>query len=359
MINVTKTYLPSKKRYLAYVDKIYDSGWVTNDGSLVRELTDRLSEYLNVNNLILVSSGTSALEVAYRTLGLKGHVMTTPFSFVATTSSLVSNGMVPSYSDIDPRSFNLSPPNLTLNLAGYESGIVATHVFGNACDIDELEKIAKFNRSKLVFDAAHCFGVRYKNKSILNYGDISCISFHATKLFHTVEGGALCVNDDNLFEEAKLRINFGIDGVDSVRSLGTNAKMNEFEAAMGLCVLDDIAQIMEQREECYKYYQDKLGGYVRFQERNCDATNNYAYFPVVFESTSVREGVVAALNHIDVFPRRYFSPSLDTLPYISKHSPMRCSQELSSKVLVLPLYPGLTGEEQDSIINVLRGCIDA
>ncbi|CAA0096352.1 DegT/DnrJ/EryC1/StrS family aminotransferase [Zhongshania aliphaticivorans] len=357
MINVTKTYLPNKKKYKSYVDKIYESGWVTNDGFLVRELTERLEDYLNVRNLVLVSNGTSALEVAYRVLELEGDVITTPFSFVATTSSLVSNGLNPIFADIDISSFNLCPENVSRTNTGKESAILATHVFGVACDIDALQRQASKRRLKVIYDAAHCFGVKYRGKSILSYGDVSVISFHATKLFHTIEGGAIILNHDNLVEETKFKINFGIDGVDSVKSLGINAKMNEFEAAMGLCVLDDIELILEERQEIADFYFTELNDYVSFQGKSPLSNSNNSYFPVLFENKKICETVLCGLNREDIFPRRYFAPSLDTLPYISGGQFMSVSRDISSRVMALPIYPGLAKEDQIRIVNQVKKCL--
>ena len=232
MIHATRTWLPNKKKYLSYVDKIYKTGWITNRGPLVRELEIRLAEYLGVKNLILVANGTLALETAYRLLKLKGEVITTPFSFVATSSSLIANGLQPIFADINPHTLTLDPNNIEKSITSKTSAIVPTHVFGNACEVEEIEKLAKKHDLKVIYDAAHSFNINYKEESLLNHGDISILSFHATKIFHTIEGGALIINDDALVKESRLLINFGIDGLDSVKTFGINAKMNEFEAAM-------------------------------------------------------------------------------------------------------------------------------
>src|SRR5574344_539107 len=244
-INVTKTYLPNKEKYLKYIDEIYENGWITNNGPLVQKLEKKLAKYLGVKNIVLVANGTVALEIAYRTLELKGFAITTPFSFVATTSSLVTNALLPIFADIDPKSLNIDQKKIEEKITPNTSAIVATHVFGNPCDVEAIEQIAKKYNLKVVYDAAHAFGVNYKDKSIANYGDITTLSFHATKLFHTIEGGALVINDDELVQKVRYLINFGIKSLTEITYLGTNAKMNEFEAAMGLCVLDDIENIKE------------------------------------------------------------------------------------------------------------------
>jgi len=354
MIPVTKTWLPDKKKYLAYIDNIYQNNWVTNRGPLVRELEIRLAEYLGVKNVILVANGTMALETAYRLLKLKGDVITTPFSFVATTSSLVVNGLNPIFADIDPNTFNIDPNNVEHTITSKTSAIVATHVFGNACEVQQIDKIAKKYNLKVIYDAAHTFGIKYKNESLLNHGDISILSFHATKIFHTIEGGALIINDDALAEEARLLINFGIDGPDSVKALGINAKMNEFEAAMGLCMLDDIDLIIQKLQEIYEYYYIELKDLVTFQQWNANATNNYSYCPVIFNSEKQRQKVESALLVESIFPRRYFTPSLDTLSYVSTKDKMEISQDISSRILCLPIYPTLDRKEQDKIIKIIK-----
>ena len=354
MINVTKTYLPKKQKLLEYIDKIYDSGWITNNGPLVNELEKRLAKYLGVKNIVLVSNGTVALEIAYRLLKLKGEVITTPFSFVASTSSIVSNGLKPVFADINSKTFNLDPKNIESKITNRTSAIVPVHVFGNACEVDEISKIAKENNLKIIYDAAHAFDIKYKGGSILNYGDVSTLSFHATKLFHTIEGGALIINDDSLVEDARFLINFGIDGPDSVKALGTNAKMNEFEAAMGLCVLDDMDGIIEQRKNVHEVYRNGLRGVVEFQKTAENCSQNYGYFPVLFKSEEQTLKIKSALNQSNIFPRRYFHPSLDTLPYIDSNEIMKASRDISSRILALPMFVELESHEQTEILNIIK-----
>jgi len=354
MINVTKTWLPNKNKYKAYVDKIYKSGWITNNGPLVRELEQRLSQQLGVKNIVLVANGTIALEIAYRLLKLKGEVITTPFSFVATTSSLVTNNLTPVFADIDPKTFTIEPKNIEQNITSKTSAIVPVHIFGNACKVEEIAKIAKENNLKVIYDAAHAFGVNYKDNSLLTYGDISTLSLHATKLFHTIEGGALIINDDSLVEEARLLINFGIDGIDSVKSLGTNAKMNEFEAAMGLCVLDDIEEIMIKRKRVYELYETELKEFVDFQEKNKESSLNYSYFPIILKNEEQVLKIIKALNNKNIFPRRYFYPSLDTLNYLNSKQLMKYSRDISNKILCLPMYPELKLQQQNIIIDIVK-----
>jgi dTDP-4-amino-4,6-dideoxygalactose transaminase len=354
MINVTKTYLPDKEKYKKYIDEIYENCWLTNNGPLVQRLEKRLARYLGVKNIILVSNGTVALEIAYRTLGLKGFVITTPFSFVATTSSLITNQLLPIFADINEKTLNLNPKNIEKLITPNTSAIVPVHVFGNACEVEEIEEIANKYNLKVIYDAAHAFDVKYKEQSVLNYGDISTLSFHATKLFHSIEGGALIINDDELVQKAKYLINFGIKNTEEIPHLGTNAKMNEFEAAMGLCVLDDIEDIKEKRKILIENYRRELKDLVQFQEQNQNATENYSYFPVIFKNEEQLLKVQKALNEKEIFPRRYFYPSLDTLTYIEPKQECQISRDISTRILCLPIYAELEKENQAIIIKIIK-----
>lgn len=357
MINVTKTWLPDKRRYLSYIDKIYKSGWVTNNGPLVRELEHRLEDFLGVKNIVLVANGTIALEIAYRLLKLKGEVITTPFSFVATTSSLITNGLKPVFADIDPDTFTLDPNRIESQINSKTSAIVPVHVFGNACEVEKIESIANKYGLKVIYDAAHAFNVQHKGESLLKHGDVSTLSFHATKLFHTIEGGALIINDDNLLKKARYLINFGIENAESIPELGTNAKMNEFEAAMGLCVIDDMDFITQSRKIIYDTYKYKLKGYVQFQKQNNNASKNYNYFPVIFESEEQLAKIKEALNENDIYPRRYFYPSLDTLSFIEQKQYCSISRDISKRILCLPIYAKLEKQTQSQIIHIIKDII--
>lgn len=355
-IHVTETYLPNLKRYQQYVEKIFESKRISNNGALVRELQERLEEYLGVKHVLLVSNGTAALQVSYKLLELQGEVITTPFSFVATTSSIVWEGLKPVFADIDPLSFNMDPNNIEKLITKNTSAIVPVHVFGNVCNVEAIEEIANRHQLKVIYDAAHAFNVNFKDKSVLNHGDVSILSFHATKLFHTIEGGALIINDDELYRRAKAMINFGIDAqtnTGAIDMLGLNAKMNEFEAAMGLCVLDDMDIIIDKRKKVYEYYKENLHHMMQVQKINPDATMNYSYFPVLFDSEEELIQIVDKLNAKEIFPRRYFYPSLETLPYIEKSQLQPVSEDISRRILCLPLYPGLEREAQSKIVDII------
>lgn len=356
MINVTKSYLPNINKYKKYVDKIFNTNWLTNNGPLTQELEKKLSEYLGVNNILLVANGTLALQIAFKLLNLKGEVITTPFSFVATISSLIWENLIPRFVDINPQTLNINTEKIDQAISEKTSAILPVHVFGNACEVEKIETIAKRNSLKVIYDAAHAFSVRYKDNSILNYGDISILSFHATKIFHTIEGGALIINDDDLFNKAKQVINFGYEN-GKIESLGINAKMNEFEAAMGLCILDDIDYILKQNEALVLYYKEKLKDIVEIPTQNDNATNNHSYFPVIFKNEEELIQVQIELNQENIFPRRYFYPSLNTLPYLNNNQNMPISQDIASRILCLPLYSALDNKFQKNIINTIFALI--
>lgn len=357
MIPVTKAYLPNKEKYKGYIDRIYESGWLTNNGTLLRELEQRLQTYLGVKHLILVANGSLALQLAYKALDLKGEVITTPFSFIATTSTIAWEGLKPIFADIDPNSFNIDLSNIEEQVTDKTSAIVPVHVLGNPCDVEAIQSIADKHNLKVIYDAAHAFGTQYKGQSVLNYGDISTLSFHATKLFHTIEGGAVITNDDELAKKIRLLINFGITSPTSIESIGINAKMNEFEAAMGLCVLDEIEQITQQRQVIWQTYKQELKGLVRFQQFNEHSNNNYAYAPVVFESEQQLLKVEQALKKRDIIPRRYFYPSLESLNYLQTNQECKNSRDIVSRILCLPIYSDLTKEEQQKIILITKKAV--
>ncbi|MFJ4145491.1 DegT/DnrJ/EryC1/StrS family aminotransferase [Pseudomonas sp. NPDC089734] len=353
MINVTKTYLGNIDKFKTYVEGIYARGWLTNHGPLADELENRLKDYLGVRHIILTNNGTLALQVAYRALGLSGSAVTTPFSFVATSSSLQWEGIRPIFADIDPHTWNISAQHIERCIAEDTTAIVGTHVFGNPCAVEAIEQIAHRNRLKVIYDGAHAFAVRHAGQSVLNRGDISTLSFHATKLFHTIEGGAIITNDDELARRAFLLCNFGIADVDKIDGIGINAKLNEFSAAMGLCILDSIEDILEERAEIAFRYRSRLESYLDLQQPEPDSVLNNSYFPVGLQDEPQLLRVRKALNARDINPRRYFYPSLDTLEYLQPQPGQPVSRALSERVLCLPIYPGLSAEDQDKVIETL------
>lgn len=358
-INVTKSLLPDRKRFDGYVDRILESGWFTNRGTLVRELEHRLETYLGVKNLVLVSNGTLALQVAYKLLGLTGEVITTPFTFIATASSLVWNGLEVVFADIDPRTFNIDPARIEGQITARTSAIVPVHVFGNPCELERIQQIAEKYKLKVVYDAAHAFGTTYQGKSVLEWGDVSTLSFHATKIFHTIEGGALIIRDEALCEQARKMINFGITGPESIVALGVNTRMNEFQAAMGLTLLDQMEEVQQKREKLFQLYNSLLGDRLPRPQWNPHANHNHHYYPVLFESEAVLKRVEKALQARNIFPRRYFYPSLDELDFLNARSgEMEVSRDISHRILCLPFFEGLEETECQEICQIIRDNLD-
>jgi len=353
MINVTKTYLGDIDKFKTYVEGIYARGWLTNHGPLVCELEQRLKDYLGVKHVLLTNNGTLALQVAYRALGLTGSAVTTPFSFVATSSSLQWEGIRPIFADIDAQTWNISPEHIESRIVSDTTAIVGTHVFGNPCAVERIEEIARRRNLKVVYDGAHAFAARHAGQSVLNFGDISTLSFHATKLFHTIEGGAIITNDDEIARRVYLLCNFGIADVDKIEGIGINAKLNEFSAAMGLCILDDIDNILAQRAEIAERYNSALGDYVQLQQPEKDSQLNNSYYPIALRDEQQLLNLRSALNTNGVNPRRYFYPSLDTLEYLQPQAAQTASRSLSERVLCLPIYPGLSREDQDRVIQTV------
>ncbi len=355
MINVTKTYLPDREKLNGYIDHIYKSGWLTNNGELLQKLEKQLGNYLGVEHLLLVSNGTLALQIAYKALGITGEVITSPFSFVATTSTLVWENLIPVFADIEEDSLNIDPNKIESKITDKTSAILPVHVFGNACNVEAIDKIAQKHQLKVIYDAAHAFGVSDNNKNILNYGDASILSFHSTKIFHTIEGGAIIFKNKKDYEKAKLMINFGISGYDQIDILGINCKINEFQAAMGLCVLSEINEIIDGRKKVwdkYKAYFEKFPEF-KTQLRNSSFNNNYAYFPLVFRDENSLLKIKEQLNQNDIFPRRYFYPSLNKLCYLKKYEPCEISESIASRILCLPLFPGLASDIQEYICETI------
>lgn len=353
MINVTKPFLPPKEEYLRYVDEIWERVWLTNNGPLVNKLELHLKEYLGVEHLLFLTNGTIALQIAIKALELKGEIITTPYSYVATTSSIVWENCKPIFVDINASDFNINTNLIESAITPKTTAILTTHVYGNPSDIEAVQKIAKKNDLKVIYDAAHCFGTKYKGYSVLNFGDISTLSFHATKIFSTVEGGAVVTQNPDLLRNLVLKRNFGHTSPVSFDGVGINGKNSEFHAAMGLANMNYIDEILEKRKRQYLYYQSKLMNLkVKFLELNPDGEFNYAYLPIVFESEKQLEKSLQALNNQYIFPRRYFYPSLNTLEYVDlQECPV--SEDVSSRVLTLPLYHDLSFEEIDMICRVL------
>ena len=348
MLNVTKTYFPELKDYVKQLELIWENKWLTNRGVLVNTLENRIKTYLNVNNIILMNNGTVPLQIALRLLAKNGEVITTPFSYIATSSSILWQNCVPIYVDIDPKHLTIDENKIENAITSRTTCILATHVFGNPCNIESISKIAQRYKLKVIYDAAHCFGVKYKNKSIFDYGDISTCSFHATKIFHTGEGGALFTNNKILANKSFYSHNFGHNGPVDFHGLGINGKISELQAAMGICVLDKIDIIIDARKKTVDFYNSHLKFKInKFIIREFTEWN-YSYYPYIFESEGKLLKTLNELGDLKIFPRRYFYPSLNTIKYIGGLK-MPISEDISSKILCLPL----SHEYDESKLNLI------
>lgn len=353
IIPVTKPFLPPKPEYDRFLQGIWDRGWLTNNGPLVKSLEAALGEFLDFPNILYVNNGTIALQIAIKALDLKGEIITTPFSYVATTSSIVWENCTPVMVDIDADTLNIDPTKIEAAITPATSAILATHVYGNPCNIDAIERIATQNGLKVIYDAAHCFGTKYKGKTVFAYGDISTTSFHATKLFHTVEGGAVFSNDAGLLHKMSYLRNFGHRGAEAFQGLGINGKNSELHAAMGMANLPYLDKILDSRKQQAQWYLSKLNNPgLTFQTIEEHTEYNHAYFPVLFASEQFCIGAKAALEEKGILARRYFYPSLSELPYISGAVVPVC-EALASRVLCLPMYFDLTSKEVDLVCKTL------
>lgn len=352
-INVTKTYLPPLEEYTAYLQGIWERGHLTNHGPLLQELEEKLKKHLGVKHLFVVNNGTIALQIAIKALELKNEIITTPFSYVATTSSIAWENCTPVFADIDPKTLCINPDEIKKKITPSTTGILATHVYGIPCNVEAIRAIAEQNNLKVIYDAAHAFGVNYKGTSVLNYGDISTLSFHATKLFHTIEGGAIVTNDDALAHKISYMRNFGHNGPEAFFGEGINGKTSEFNAAMGLCILPKIPELIEARKRISEWYDELLKNTSLEKPQLPEGTAyNYAYYPVLFKSEEQLLDARKKLNDNLIFPRRYFYPSLNTLNYVgNQEAPV--SEDVSKRVLCLPIYYDLKSEETRKIAAFL------
>lgn len=354
MINVTKTFFPPIEEYQQQLERIWKNQWLTNRGELLLELEEKVKKHLSVSNIIIMTNGTIPIQIALKILGNQGEIITTPFSYVATTSSIVWENCKPIFVDIHPEYLTIDETKIEAAITPNTTAILATHVFGNPCHVEAINDIAKKHNLKVIYDAAHCFGVKYKEKSIFDFGDVSTCSFHATKLFHTGEGGALFCKDADLNHKMYYSHNFGHNGPLTFHGLGINGKISELQAAMGLAVLPYMNQIIESRKSVVDFYNLNLNFRVvktiRIRE---NTTWNYSYYPVLFQTEPQLLQVQKALNDAEIFPRRYFYPSLNTIDF-AKGTTMPISENVASRVLCLPLYAGLTEDEVQKITSIIN-----
>lgn len=353
MITVTKPNLPPIEDYIDYLKQIWERNWLTNNGPLVNELELKLKQFLGIDHVLYLNNGTIALQIAIKALELKGEVITTPFSYIATTSSLLWEGCTPVFTDIDADTLNIDPAKIEAAITPQTCAIVATHTYGNPCNIAAIDEIAERHQLKVIYDAAHAFGTTYKGKSIFLHGDVSTASFHATKLFHTIEGGAVFTRKPALLRKMAYMRNFGHNGPMDFAEVGINGKNSEFHAAMGLINLKLVPEIISNRKKVFETYAGWLT-YIngRTIKINPDAGFNYAYFPLVFETETALLKAVELLEGHWVFPRRYFYPSLNTLNFVTKKELPVCD-EISKKVLCLPVFEGITAAEIDLVCRLI------
>ncbi len=354
MIPVTKSFLPDIDIYKEKLNRIWENQWLTNRGELVIELEDKLKKYLDIQNIIITNNGTIPLQIALKLLGNNGEVITTPFSYVATTAAIIWEHCKPVFVDIDPLHLTIDENKIEAAITDKTTAILATHVFGNPCNIQAIEAIAKRRNLKVIYDAAHCFGVIYNGLSIFEYGDISTCSFHATKLFHTGEGGAMFSNQGDLQHKMFYSHNFGHNGPLDFYGLGVNGKISELQAAMGLSVFESIDYIILERKKIVEYYNANLDfskvSTIKIRE---NTVWNYSYYPITFESEEILLQKQEELNSQQIFPRRYFFPSLNTIGYC-KGDKMAISESIASRIFCLPLYVGLKVDELEKICNIIN-----
>lgn len=357
MINVTKTFLPSIETYNNYLRRAWSNNWITNRGILTLELEEKLKMSLNVKNIILTNNGTIPLQIALKLLGKKGEIITTPFSYIATTASIVWENCTPIFIDIHPEYLTIDENKIEQRISKKTTAILATHVFGNPCHIEKIEQIAKKHNLFVIYDAAHCFGVKYNNESIFNYGNVSTCSFHATKIFHTGEGGAMFCNDNDLYKKLYYSHNFGHNGPEAFYGLGINAKISELQAAMGLSIYEHLDEIFIERKKIVNFYNKNLS-FINYKtikiRKNTDW--NYSYYPIIFKSETELLKVQKNLNDENIFPRRYFYPSLNTINYV-ENVEMPISELIASCILCLPLYTGLKTSDLEKITTIINTSI--
>jgi dTDP-4-amino-4,6-dideoxygalactose transaminase len=354
MIPVTKTFLPPFEEYTQILKRAWDKQWITNNGELLQELELKLSEYLGVKNLLFCGNGTIVLQLTLKALNITGEVITTPFSYVATTNVLLWEGCTPVFVDINESDFCIDAEKIESAITPHTQAILATHVYGNPCHIEKIEAIAKKHNLKVIYDGAHSFGTIYNGKQLLSYGDVATCSFHATKIFHTVEGGCIIVNDNELAEKIRKIRSFGHVG-DDYFAAGINGKNSEFHAAMGLANLPHFNAIKKNRQEISELYDKHLGLLNLQRPIALESTEyNFSYYPVVFETENILLNIIEALGKENIVPRRYFYPSLNKLPYLQGNFSCPVSESIANRVLCLPLFFELETEKVELICEIIK-----
>lgn len=359
MIPIVKPFLPPLNKYSRYLEGVYQRNWLTNNGPLCQELTMRLEAYLGIDNLLLVANGTLALQVALRTFEFtEGDVITTPFTFAASPGALKWQNMQPRFVDIEPGSFNLAPELIAPKVTNTTKAIMPVHVFGNPCQVEEIEQLANQHKLNVIYDAAHTFGSTYKNEALLQYGDASTISFHATKSFHCVEGGAISFKRKEDLEKAKRLINFGFNSGNYPSEVGINAKLSEFHAAMGLAMLDHIDGILAHRKAAMSFYQSELNDLFTFQEWSQGEENNGAYAPIILQDESTLIRLVQWLESDNIQSRRYFYPSLNSVAVYGDQTATKHSENISKRILCLPISGQISEQELKTVTQSIKRFFD-
>ena len=363
-IMVTRSSMPPMEEYIAEIRDIWQSRWLTNMGAKHQDLQAALRDFFGAAQVELLTNGHMALELSLQALNLSGEVITTPCTCASTTHAIVRNGLEPVFCDINPNDYTMDVTKIEPLITERTSAIMPVHVYGNVCRVEEIERIARRYGLKVIYDAAHSFGVRYRSKSTAVFGDVACFSFHATKVFHTIEGGAACFRDEELGKRLYRLKNFGIRDAECVDGVGSNAKMNEFCAAMGLCNLRHVQDDIAQRKVVAERYCERLDGIdgVQLNQVQEDVVPNYAYFPVVFhekEFGSTRDDVFAVLQRADIYSRKYFYPLTNTFEcfhgkYDIAQTPV--ARHIANRVLALPIYPELEEAAVDRICDVILSC---
>jgi dTDP-4-amino-4,6-dideoxygalactose transaminase len=357
MIPVTKTFLPKIEEYNIYLKRAWDKSWLTNRGELTLELEEKLKKHLNLPHIIITNNGTIPLQIALKLFGNNGEIITTPFSYVATSAAIIWENCKPIFVDIHPEYLTIDETKIEAAITPKTTAILATHVFGNPCHVTKIESIAKKHNLKVIYDAAHCFGVNYNNQSVFNYGDVSTCSFHATKIFHTGEGGAMFCNDKEVHHKLFYSHNFGHNGPLDFHGLGINAKISELQSAMGLAVFDNISSIFAERKKVVDFYNEKLNfSNLKSLKIRKNTEWNYSYYPVIFNSEEILLKVQSELLKEEIIPRRYFYPSLNTINYVNGDS-MPISESIASRILCLPLYVGLSTPDLEKIVSIINKVI--
>jgi dTDP-4-amino-4,6-dideoxygalactose transaminase len=354
MILVTKTFLPPQEEYNKQIKRAWDNAWLTNRGELTLELEQKLKQHLGISNIIMTNNGTLPIQIALKLLAKGGEVITTPFSYVATSAAIIWENCKPVFVDIDPEHLTIDENKIEDAITSKTTSILATHVFGNPCNVEVIESIAKKHNLSVIYDAAHCFGVNYKDQSIFNYGDVSTCSFHATKIFHTAEGGAMFCNDEKLYHKLFYSHNFGHNGPLEFHGLGINAKISELQSAMGLSIFPYIKTIFSERKKVVDFYNAHLNFSLLSKIKIRENTQwNYSYYPVIFDTQNTLLKVLEALENENIIPRRYFYPSLNTIPYVNGGT-MPISESISERIVCLPLYVGLNEIDLEKIVTIIN-----